>query len=32
VDVYFIDDPVVEKGRRVIDLASEIERAAAGQA
>jgi len=32
VDGYFIDYPIVEKARRVIDLASEIERAAAGQA
>ncbi len=32
VDGYFIDYPIVEKARRVIDLADEIERAAGGEA
>ena len=32
VDGYFIDYPIVEKAQRIIDLASAIERAAAGQA
>ena len=32
VDGFFIDYPIVEKAQRVIDLAQEIERAAAGEA